>query len=227
MGDYYDLYLKTDVLLIADVFEKFINTCLNYYGLNPCHYFSSLELGPDAMLKMTGIELELISDNDMHLFIEKGIRRGISYIAKRVSRANNKYIKCYDSGKESKYIIYLDANNLYGWAIMSQYLPFNEFKWLYKKEINGFCLNSIEENSSIGYILEVDIEYPDELHKMYNNYPLAPEKLEISQNMLSKYCSNNAGEYSTKISGVNKLVPHLGNKVNMFLTTKISNCICH
>ena len=102
MGDYHDIYLKTDVLLLADVFEKSINTCLEYYGLDPCHCFSSPGLCWDAMLKMTWIELELISDTDMHLFIEKGMRRGISYISKRHSKANNKYMHSYDYKKPSK-----------------------------------------------------------------------------------------------------------------------------
>ena len=109
VGDYHDLHLKTNVLLLADVFKKFINTCLNYYGLDPCHYFSSQGLSWDAMFKMTKIELELLSDIDMHLFIEKGMRGGISYVSKRHSKGNNKYMKCYDSIKESKYIMYLDA----------------------------------------------------------------------------------------------------------------------
>ena len=104
IDDYHDLYLKTDVLLLADVLEKFISTCLSYYELDTCHYFSNHGLSWDAMLKMTGIELELISDIGMHLFIEKGMREGISYIAKRHGKANNKYIKCYDSSKESKCI---------------------------------------------------------------------------------------------------------------------------
>ena len=179
VGDYHDLYLKTDVLLLIDVFEKFINTCLDYYGLDPFHYFSSPGLSWDAMLKMTRIELELISDIDMDLFIEKGMRGGISYIVKRHNKANNKYMECYDSGQESKYITYLDANNLHGWA-MSQHLPYSGFKWLNQKEISNFCLNSVRENNSIAYILEVDLEYPSELHDLHNNYPLAPEKLKIS-----------------------------------------------
>ena len=124
MGDYHVLYLKTDVLLLADVFEKFISTCLDYYGLDHCHYFSSPGLSWDAMVKMTRIEFDLISDIDMHLFIEKGMRGGICYIAKRHNKANNKYMKRYDRSEEKKYITYLDANNLYGWA-MSQYLPYN------------------------------------------------------------------------------------------------------
>ena len=111
--DYYDLYLKTDVLLLIDVFEKFINWSLKYYGLNPCHYFSSPGLNWDEMLKITGIKLELISDIDMHYLIEKGMKGGISYIAKRHSKANNKHGKDYDSSEESMFIIFLDANNLY------------------------------------------------------------------------------------------------------------------
>ena len=113
--------------------------------------------------------------------------------------------------KESKHITYLDANNLYGWA-MSQYLPYSGFEWLNQKEISDFCLNSISENSFIGYILEVDLEYPSELYDLHNDYPLAPEKLEISQNMLPKYCFNIANKYGIKIGGVDKLVPNLGNK---------------
>ena len=190
------------------MFEKFIKTCLDYCGLDPYDYFSSPGLSWDAMLKMTGIKLDLISDIDIHLFIEKGMRGGISYISKRYSKANNKYMKCYDSSEESKFIMLLDANNLYGWA-MSQYLPYSEFKWLNKKEISRFCLNSISENSFVGHILESDLEYPDELHNLHNDYPLAPEKLEITQNMLSKYCSDIANKYGIKIGGVNKLVPNL------------------
>ena len=100
---------------------------------------------------------------------------------------------------------------------MSQYLPYSKFKWLNQKEIDKFDVNSIGENSSEGYILEVDLEYPDELHELYNYYPLAPEKLEISHNMLSKYCSSIANKHDIKIDDVNKLVPTLGNKSNYVL----------
>ena len=114
LGEYHDLYVKTDVLLLCDVFDKCINNCLNYYGLDPCHYFSSPGSSLDAILKMTGIKLKHISDIDMHLFIEKGMREGISYIAKRHSKANNKYIENDDNTKENIFIMYFDANNLYG-----------------------------------------------------------------------------------------------------------------
>ena len=170
-----------------------------------------VELSWDAMLKMTKIKLDLISDINMHLFIEKGMRGGISYIAKRHGKANNQYMLNYDSNKENKFIMYWDANNLYGCA-MSQSLPYGEFDWLTEKEINEFCLDSVSENSPIGYILEVDLEYPDELHDLHNDYPLALEKLEITQDMLSEYCSDIADKYRIKVGGVNKLVPNLRNK---------------
>ena len=105
MGDYHDHYLKKDVLLLlADVFEKFIDMCLKYYGLDPCHYFSSPGLSWDAMLKMTAIELEKVSDIDKYLFIEKGLRGGIFYIARRYAKANNEYVNDYDRKKSSTFI---------------------------------------------------------------------------------------------------------------------------
>ena len=129
MGDYHDHYLQKDVLLLADVFEKFIDTCLKFYKLDPCHYFSSPGLSWDTMLKMTDVKLEKISNIDMYLFIEKGLRGAISYIAKRCANANNKHMKNYYPTKPLKFLIYLDMNNLYGWA-MSRYLTYGRFKWL-------------------------------------------------------------------------------------------------
>ena len=108
MSDYRDNYLKKDILLSADVFEKFIATCLKFYGLDPCHSFSSPGLSWDAMLKMTGVKLEKISDIDKYLFIEKGLRRGISYIAKRYAKANNKYMNDYDPKNPSTFVSYLE-----------------------------------------------------------------------------------------------------------------------
>ena len=125
------------------------------------------------MLKMTNVKLEKISDIEKHLFIEKGQRGGISYIAKRYAKANNKYMNDYDPKKQSTFITYLDKNNLYSWA-MSQYLPYFEFELL--KNINRFDVYSISEKSEIGYFLEVDLEYPDKLHELHNDYPLTPKK---------------------------------------------------
>ena len=111
MGEYHDLYLVSDVLLQTDVFENFRKTCMQYYKLDPCHYFTSPGLSWDAMLKMTNIKLELMTDIDMFQFIEKGMRGGVSYIANRYGNANNKYIKEYNEKAPSKYIMYLDAIN--------------------------------------------------------------------------------------------------------------------
>ena len=115
------------------------------------------------MLKMTEIKLEKTSDIDKYLFIEKGLRAGISYIAKRYAKANNKYMNDYDPEKLSTFITYLDMNNLYRWA-MSEYLPYEEFQWL--ENIDEFDINSINEKSDTRYFVEVDPEYPNNLHKI-------------------------------------------------------------
>ena len=156
MSEYHNLYLQSDILLLADVFENFRKTCLQYYKLDPCHYFTSPGLSWDAMLKMTNIKLELMTDIDMFQFIEKGMRGGISYIANRYGKANNKYMREYDEKASSKYIMYLDANNLYGWA-MSQYLPTGGFKWLTEKQINKINLAQYNEDSNKGLLIEVDL----------------------------------------------------------------------
>ena len=216
MGDYHDLYLKSDILLLADVFENFRKTCLQYYKLDPCHYFTSPGLSWDAMLKMTDIKLELMVDIDMFQFIEKGMRGGISYIANRYGKANNKYMKNYDEKAPSKYIMYLDANNLYGWA-MSQYLPTGNFKWLSQNQIEKANLGKYTENSKKGLILEVDLEYPQELHDLHNDYPLGPEKVKVAKDMLSDYCKKIADKFNISSGLVHKLIPTLNDKEKYIL----------
>ena len=216
MGEYHDLYLASDILLLADVFENFRKTCLKYYKLDPCHYFTSPGLSWDAMLKMTNIKLELMTDIDMFQFIEKGLRGGISYIANRYGEANNKYMKEYDEKAPSKYIMYLDANNLYGWA-MSQYLPTGRFKWMTQKQIDKIDLAKYKEDSDKGIILEVDLKYPKELHDLHNDYPLAAEKIKVTNDMLSEYCKNISDKYNISIGLVHKLIPTLSNKKNYVL----------
>ena len=219
MGEYHDLYLKSDILLLVDVFENFRKTCLEYYKLDPCHYFTSPGLSWDAMLKMTDIKLELMTDIDMFQFIEKGLRGGISYIANRYGKANNKYMKDYNKDKPSKYIMYLDANNLYGWA-MSQYLPTGGFKWLKQNKIDNLDLGKYYEQSKKGLILEVDLEYPNELHDIHNDYPLAPEKVKVTENMLSNYCKKIADKYNISTGLVHKLIPTLSKKEKYVLHYK-------
>ena len=208
LGDYHDLYLRTDVLLLADVFESFRSTCLGYYRLDPCHYYSAPGLSWDALLRMTKINLDLISDLDQQLFIEKGMRGGISTITHRHAVANNKYMKGYNPESESSYLMYLDANNLYGWA-MSQSLPTGDFKWIPSED---FILENYTNNTRKGAILEVDLEYPEELHDLHNDYPLAPEKILITDDMLSKYCKDLKAKENISSGRVHKLVPNLRNK---------------
>ena len=217
MGDYHDHYLKKDVLLLADVFEKFIDTCSKSYELDPCNYFSFPGLNWDAILKITGMRLGKIVKINIYLFTEKGLRGRISYITKRC-KANNKYMKDYDPIQPSKYMSYLELNNLCGWT-MSSYLPYGGFKWL--KNVDGFDVNSISKKIPIGYILEVNLEYPDELHVLHNDYPLVPEKLVITYDMLSDYCKKIADcckiavkKYEIKVGDVKELIPNLGNKTN-------------
>ena len=209
MGEYHDLYLRTDILLLTDVFENFRKTCLTYYKLDPLHYITSPGLAWDAMLKMTGINLELITDIDMQLFIEKGLRGGISYIAHRHAEANNKYMKNYDPNKLISYIMYLDANNLYGWA-MSKPLPYGNFKWVNADGV-------ITKEYGIGHIYEVDLEYPKELHDLHNDYPCAPEKIKVTDDMLSDYCREIKDKFNISSGNVNKLIPTLYDKKNYVL----------
>ena len=133
------------------------------------------------------------------------MRGGISNICKIHALVNNIYLKNYNSNKKNTFIMYWDANNLYGWG-MNQPLPYSDFSFLYKKEINEFCLDCISENSPVGFNLEVDLEYCKELHDSHSGYPLAPEKVEINPNMLSKYCSDITNKYGIKAAGINKLV---------------------
>ena len=183
--DYHNLYLKTDVLLLADVFENFRKTCLKHYKLDPAHYYTSPGLAWDACLKETGQQLQLLHDYDMLMMFERGIRGGITHISKRYAEANNKYMKNYNPDEESSYIQYLDANNLYGWA-MSQQLPTHGFKWMRNltkeslMEILEKANHSMSNRGRKGYIFEVDLEYPKKLWDTHNDYPLAPEKMIVN-----------------------------------------------
>ena len=124
MGEYHDLYLKTDVLLLTDIFENFRDVCMKYYGLDPAYYYTLPNFAFDAMLKMTGVEIDLIYDREMYEMIEAGLRGGMCMVSTKKVEANNKYMgEDYDKKKESSYINYLDANNLYGFS-MIQKLPY-------------------------------------------------------------------------------------------------------
>ena len=178
------------------------------YGLDPCHYYSAPGLSWDALLKMTGVNLDLIADLDQQLFIEKGMRGGISTITHRHAVANNKYMKNYNLEEESSYLMYLDANNLYGWA-MSQSLPTGDFRWM---DPEDYISENYTEDTRKGVILEVSLEYPYELHDLHNDYPLAPEKILITDDMLSPYCRDLKAKGNISSGRVHKLVPNLLDK---------------
>ena len=174
---------------------------------------------------MTGIELKTNSEIDLYLFIEKGLRGGISYICNKYSEANNTYVKNYDPTKPSKFILDLDMNNLYGWG-MSKFLPYRGFKQI--KNVDNFDVDSISEKHTTGNFPKVCLEYPDELHNLHNNHPLAPEKLAIPYDMLSDYCKNITDKYGIKVGDVKKLIPNLDDKkLIMQFITEIFSCIYH
>ena len=200
--DYHKLYNETDVLLLADVFENFRNLCLKIYGLDPVYYYTAPGLAWDACLKMTNINLELLSDPNMLLMFEKGIRGGISIISNRYGEANNKYMgNRFNKNKLSKYLMYLDANNLYGSAMFKK-LPIHSFKWLTSGEMEKLFDNRVVQVwEKTPCILEVDLEYPENLHDLHNDYPFCPERVE---------CKN----------GVEKLIPNLRNKTKYVIHYK-------
>ncbi|KYM95371.1 hypothetical protein ALC62_13985, partial [Cyphomyrmex costatus] len=173
LGEYSDLYLKTDVLLLADIFENFRDSCIASYGLDPAYYYTLLGFTWDAMLKHTGVKFELLTDIDIVMFVERGIRGGLSQCSNRYARANNKYISSYDSSKPSSYLMYYDVNNLYGWA-MCQPLPYADFRWV--DNVQNFDFSTIPLDSPTGYILEVDIEYPQHLHDAHTDLPFCPTR---------------------------------------------------
>ena len=183
MGDYHDLYLKTDVLLLTDVFENFRDMCLSYYGLDPVYYYTLPNFAFDAMLKLTGIEIDLVYNQEMYEMIEAGLRGGMTQTTSKKVEANNKYMGSdYDKNEANSYINYLDANNLYGLS-MIQKLPYRSLKWddkITEDDIINY------DNGRTGFILEVDLEYPKELHDLHNDYPLAPEVMNVKANMLSE-----------------------------------------
>ena len=216
LTSYHDIYLKSDVLLLTDIFEKFRETCLHHYKLDAINYFSAPMLSWDAMLKMTDVQLELFQDPNMYNFIEAGMRGGISMISNRYARANNPQVPNYDNNKPTTYLMYYDAVNLYGWS-MQQYLAHKNFNFLNQEQINtqfpvenlNSIINTINDDNDIGYILEVDLHYPPHLHDTHSDYPLAPEHLEITPEIYSPYMKKHFPEDTAT-----KLTPNLRRKNN-------------
>ena len=193
-------YHRTDVVLLANVYEAFRDTCLKHYKLDPAHFYKSPGLAWKACLKCTGIKLELLTDLDMLLMFEQGIRGGITQAVRKYASGNNKYMgDRFDPRSESSYLQYLDANNLYDWA-MSQPLPTGGFKWV---DVNPNEISKLATRTDKGYLLEVDVSYPKELHNPHNDLPFMCERMEIN--------------------GVEKLVPNLRDKKNYVIHIQALN----
>lgn len=187
MGCYHDLYLKCDVLQLGCVFEEFRNESMKNYGIDPAHHFTGPGLAWSAALKMTECKLSLITDPDVYLFWESGLRGGIAQISNRYALANNGYIpQQYSANDENSYIILKDCNNLYG-AAMRSYLPTGKMRFLRQDEINAFNISTIPNEGDVGYLLEIDLEYPASLHDVHSDYPVAPENITVPNEWLSKY----------------------------------------
>ena len=183
LGEYHNLYVQSDTALLADVFESFRDKCLEIYELDPAHFLSAPGLAWQACLKKTQVELELLTDNDMLLMFEEGIRGGMCQATHRYAKANNKYMNNHDKNEESSSLEYLDANNLYGWA-MSQKLPVRNFKWIEKGDISKFneaFIKNYDENSDKGYIFEVDVNYPEKILMLHSDLAFLPERMKINK----------------------------------------------
>ena len=188
------------MVLLANVFEAFRVTCLKHYKLDPAHFYTSTGLAWKACLKCTGIKLELLTDPDMLLMFEQGNRGGITQVVHKYASANNTYMgDRLDPKSESSYLQYLDANNLYGWA-MSEPLPTGGSKWV---DVNPNEISELATRTDKGCILEVDVSYPKELHNQHNDLPFMCEKMEIN--------------------GVEKLVPNLRDKKNYVIHIQALN----
>lgn len=213
LKDYHDIYLKTDVLLLADVFEAFRNVAFWNYGVDPAHYVSAPHLAWDAMFKLTWKTVDLVSDAAMFYMLDGQLRGGICTISKRYARANNRYMKDeYDPSKPSTYIVYLDANNLYGWA-MSQYMPDGGLEWLDSDEWERIDWMLQTPQQEVGYFVECDLQYPPDLHDLHNDYPLAPERMWIEADMLSETQIRIRRGYDMHNAAAQpKLVPNLMDK---------------
>jgi len=210
LQEYHDLYLKSDTLLLADVFESFRQSMFVQHRLDCLHFPTLPSLAWAAALRHTDAELDLITDPNMYLLIENSIRGGMATISNRYSKANNPYLEGYDESKPTTYITYLDANNLYGHA-QSQALPVGNYRFLSEREVEELDLMSVKADAPVGYIVECDLEYPEHLHEWHNDYPLAPEHMTLSCSLLSPFVTNLIGPTRPWIP-TKKLIPNFFNK---------------
>lgn len=228
LGEYHDIYLKSDVLLLADVFENFRDLTMKTYHLDPAHFFSCPQLSWQSALKFTKCKLKLLSDPTQYLFFEEGIRGGVSAITKRYAKANNKDLQeDYNPQLPSNYLLYLDCR-----VALSDYLPTGDFKWLTEEEISILNVSNLPEDNEKGYIIECDLEYSTDLHASHTDYPLAPERMIVNDEMLSAHSNKMwrdiQDHYTSEIkrAKTSKLIPNLCNKKNYVIHYRnLKQCI--
>ena len=203
------MYVQSDTLLLADVFENFRNTCLEVYELDHAHFLSLPGLAWQAFFKKkTSIKLELLTDYDMLLIVEEGIRGGICHSIHRHAKANNKYMKNNNKNEESLYIQYFDSNNLYGWAL-SQKLPVNGFKWVNDiSKINEEFITNYDKNNDKGYIFEVDVKYPKKLHDIHSDLPYLPKRMKTDKCKKLVCNLHNKKKYVVHIKSLKQALNH-------------------
>ena len=208
LGEYHDLYVRSDTLLLADIFENFRQSCLKNYELDPAHFVSLPGLAWQDCLEKTNVELELLTDYDMLLMVEEGIRGGICHAVQRYAHANNKYMNDYDRKKKSSYIQYLDANNLYGKA-MTEKLPVKGFRWMDDiSKIDEDFVKVYNKNDNKGYILNVDVDYPSKLQNLLSDLPFLPERMVIN-NTKKLVCNlNDKKNYLVHINVLKQALDH-------------------
>ena len=186
IGDYHNLYLATDVLILADVFEEFRSLCYRTYGLDCAHHYTASNLAGDAFLKICKADVKLLCQREHLEIVENLLRGGISSVyAKRHFKANNKYLANFDEKCESTFGFMIDVNNLYGGIMQHSHLPLSDFTFVDSVSLDQIL--ATPHNSSTGYILEVDLSYPDHLHDSHQDFPLAPEKQVIDKDLLSDF----------------------------------------
>ena len=193
MLEYAEIYCLIDCLLLAEVIKNYRDATYDEFGLDICHYISSPQLSFDVMLKETGVEIHLISDVDMFIFIESALRGGLSYVSERHVKLNDDY----DPSTSKEWLGYFDINNLYGFTMMD-YLPIKNFTWVTEKEFLSIDWTATCDSQPVGYILEVDLFVPSELHDYFESFPLAAETYSPNFEDLSAYSQMTLKETYTR-----------------------------
>ena len=219
IGQLHDHYVKLDVVQLADVLSAYRSMAMSEYKLDPLHYGTAPAFSYDAMLRMTRAKPELLQKPDMYLFMERGIRGGMSVISHRHATANNEFLSDYDDTKSQTSIFYTDCSNLYGYA-MSQPLPYSKFMWLTNEELQNIDVLSYNADGDDGMILEVDLHYPQHLHDKQKDYPLAPEQLTVEKKMLSPHAKDFLTLNNLSFAKQDRLAPNLYDKENYIVHIK-------